>query len=31
MILDAQTSRITHITRDIDPNGIVVALSEQEH
>ena len=31
MLLDAQTSRITQLTRDIDPNKVVVALSEQEH
>jgi hypothetical protein len=31
MILDAQTSRITQLTRDIYPDNIVVAFSEQEH
>ncbi len=31
MILDAQTSRITPLTRDIYPDNIVVALGEQEH
>jgi len=31
MILDAQTSRITQLTRDIDSDNMVVALSEQEH
>jgi hypothetical protein len=31
MIPDTQTSRITQLTRDINPDNIVVALSEQEH
>jgi hypothetical protein len=31
MILDAQTSRITQLTRDIDPDNIVAAFSGQEH
>jgi hypothetical protein len=31
MILDAQNSRITQLTRNIDPDNIVVALSEHEH
>ena len=31
MLLDAQTSRITQLTRDIDSDNMVVALSEQEH